>query len=286
MKDKKKEKIDFTVKIDDKDVALMVRRPTIKESDEAQTEYIKTHRKAVDSGALLRPIMNTYLQKQGLWSEEKEIELRKLNSEIGALEKKLHDGGLYKRDVIRFEDGKPVGLAVDLKKLRMERNKLQSIQLEGNDNTAEGQAENRKFNYLVSQCTVYNNGDRVWKNFEDYLDRLNEPLAIEAYRKFTVLLYNLDPDFEAKLPENKVLKLLGYMDDECRLMRDGKFIDDDGKLVDDKGRWINEQGQLVDINGNLVDEDGNYVGETKPFLDDDGNPIELKQEEKKEQTAE
>lgn len=285
------DKIEF--KIGDEEFA--VRKPTIAEHEAAQKEYIKAYRAALDSGAIMKIKMDDYMRSQGIWTAEDEVKLREITSQIATLEKELHDGGFPLRELYRLENGVPKGKAIELKKLRKERQNLQSKIATQTDMTAEGQAQNRQFNELLASCLVYNKtGQRYWKNYEDLLKRMDEPVAIEAFKNFTLLLYGVDPNFEGKLPENKRLKVFGFCDEKFRLIRDGKLIDEDGKLINEKGQWVNESGQIVDINGVPLDENGEYVGEEKPFLDDNGNPIilvgdspanKLEVEEKKDQTG-
>jgi hypothetical protein len=98
------------------------------------------------------------------------------------------------------------------------------------------------------------------------------------------MLYGLDQDWEAKLPENKFLKEYEFVDDKLRLVnKEGHYITTDGKRVDENFRYIDEEGNFVDEDGNRIDEDGLPVVESKPFLDDEtGKPIV---KEKKKQPA-
>ena len=93
---------------------------------------------------------------------------------------------------------------------------------------------------------------------------------------------SLDNDYESNLPENKFLKKYKFIDDKLRLVdKKGRLIDADGKLIDEEGRYIDDQGNYIDKYGNRVDKDGEYLVESKPFLDDDGNPIVLEENNEK-----
>lgn len=267
---KEKDKIVFTFEVGDKEEELAIRKPTAQEVNEGQKEYMKAWREAYDSGAFMRVKMKEILESQGVWGPEKEVKFRELTSEIARLEKEFHDGGL-KSKFYSTQDGKPTGKALELRKLRRERRELQVAQLEGNDHTIEGRAENKQFNFLLSQCLVYNKtGKKFWANYEDFINRLSEPVAMEALKHFNTLMYGLDEDFEGKLPENKFLKQFGYVDEKYRLVnKDGNLIDEEGRLINESGQYVNESGQVVDILGNPISEDGEYVGEQKPFIDDE-----------------
>jgi hypothetical protein len=141
--------------------------------------------------------------------------------------------------------------------------------------TAEGQADNARFNYLVSACVVYkNNGNKYFKNYEDYLNRASDPVSFIAAQKLASIMYGLDSDFEKKLPENKFLLKYKFVNDNLELVDNkGRLIDASGRLIDQNGRFINEEGKFIDKDGNLVDESGDFLVEFQPFLDDNGNPI-------------
>ena len=94
-----------------------------------------------------------------------------------------------------------------------------------------------------------------------------------------MLLYNLDPDYEKKLPENQFLAKYNFVDQDLHLVDDkGRRVDSEGRLVNKDGRYINEAGELIDIKGNRVDLEGDYVVDFSPFLDDEGKAIEEKTE--------
>jgi hypothetical protein len=142
------------------------------------------------------------------------------------------------------------------------------------DFTAEAQSDSAKFDYLVAACLRNEDGTPVFPTIEDYKENADEPYASEAAGKLAGLIYGLDEQWEANLPENQFLKKYKFVDDELRLVnKDGKFVTKDGKLIDNDFRYINEQGEYVDVDGNRIDKDGLPVVEFSPFLDDDGNPI-------------
>ena len=161
----------------------------------------------------------------------------------------------------------------DLRSLTSERSSL-------DNNTAEGQADNAQFNYWVSSCTVYSDsGKTYFSNYEDYLNRDDDPATGQSASSLAMLLYNLDPDYEKKLPENQFLAKYNFVDQDLHLVDDkGRRVDSEGRLVNKDGRYINEAGELIDIKGNRVDLEGDYVVDFSPFLDDEGKAIEEKTE--------
>lgn len=270
-------KKNFKVTIDNKEIELCVVRPNVKQRQEGQKVYNKAFRDAVESGAILRAKVNSVMREQNLWDDNKEAQYRKLLEKINQSERKIKSGG------IKLSEAKE--LALQMRRDRSELRTLTSERSSLDSNTAEGQADNAQFNYWVSACTVYSDtGKSYFNNYEDYVNRDDDPVTGQAASNLALMLYNLDPDYEKKLPENEFLKKYKFVDEALHLVdKQGRRIDSEGRLVNKDGRYINESGELIDIEGNRVDENGEYVVDFSPFLDDEGKPIsEEKKSDKKE----
>lgn len=254
------------------DVKVLVKKPGRKELNDSQIVYNKAWRKALDGGAIIRAKLNEYLTEQGVWSESKQKQYEDFVRQINDKELVFKKGGIPLK--------KAKGIALELKRLRAEFRDLIAERTAYDGNTAEGVADNERFDYLVSVCVLDPSSKTpVFKNLDDYNERGSEPWAVKAASELANFIYNLDPNYENNLAENTFLK---------------KF-----HFTDDKGRLINKEGHLiaVDVEGNerLIDEDGYYVAYTEdgtqyrvnrdgekveeivesPFLDDDGNPVLL-----------
>lgn len=263
----------FTVKIDGKDVELAVVTPTLDQLEEAQRQKNRRFVQALESKAILKAKLDSYLREQNLWDDAKQNQVDTLEREIADAEKAILSGGRS------INDGKKV--AIKLRKLRDERANLLLIRKQLENQTAEGQADNAHFNYLVSQCVVYNDSDKPYfKDLADYIFRSNEPASYAAASNFASLLYGYDNDFEQKLPENQFLLNYGFVDKQYRLVdKQGRLVDEKDRLINEDGNLIDEDGNLIDHLGNKLDKDGNYIVEFKPFTDDEGNPIYPKKDE-------
>jgi hypothetical protein len=272
----------FTALVDNKEVEFLVRSPSLQDQREATKVYNQSFSEALKAKAVVRAKLDDLLVEQGLWDNEKQAKFTDLQNKILEGERKLAKGG------IALKDAKE--LALQMRKTREEVRELISVKTNLDTHTAEGQADNARFNYLVSACTVYSNTkEPYFKSYEDYNNKSIDPVAITAAQNLAGMLYGLENDYEEKLPENKFLKQYKFVDDKLRLVnKEGKLIDEKGRLIDQNGRFINESGQFIDKNGNLVDDKGDYVVEFSPFLDDEGKPVvvenksELKTEEKNE----
>jgi hypothetical protein len=269
----------FTALVDDKQKEMMVRSPSLQDQREATKYYNQTFSEALKAKAVVRAKLDDLLVDQGLWDAFKQAKFTQLQSDILEGERKLAKGG------ISLKEAKSV--ALQMKKTREELRELISVKTNLDTHTAEGQADNARFNYLVSACTVYkDNNESYFKNYEDYNNRSSDTVAILAAQNLAGMLYGLDNDYEDKLPENKFLKQYKFVDDKLRLINsDGKLVDEQGRLIDENGRFINEKGEFIDKDGNLVDKEGDYIVEFKPFLDDDGKPVVLEEPKKETEDA-
>lgn len=265
----------FKIKIDNIEEDFTIKSPSLADQREAQKIYNQAFSDAVKSGCIVRARLDDLLKEQGLWDDNKQAKFNKLQQQILEHEKTLSKGG------INLKSAKEI--AIKMKDLREDLRELISVRTNLDNHTAEGQADNARFNYLISSCLVYSNNKdkKYFKNYEDYLSRAAEPIAIKAAQVLANMLYGLDNDYEKKLPENKFLVKYKLVDDKLRLVnKEGKLVDAEGRLIDETGRYINAEGKFVDINGNLVDDTGEYIVDFKPFLDDDGKPIVLDEDKK------
>ena len=264
---------------DGNNVTIDVLRPNAKHLRTAQMEYNKAFRDALESGALLRQKLDQYMTSQGLWNEEKEKKYQEINKEILDLERRLRGGGIKLKTAKR--------LAIKMREKRDEFRDLISERTAMDGNTAEGQADNARFNSLLIQCLVEEEtDDPLFGSLESYDKKAAEPYVITGAGQLAQMMYNLDPEYDNNLPENKFLRDYKFADEKNRLINDGgNLVDDDGRLIDDEGRFVNEKGEYVDIEGNLIDKEGEYLVEQKPFLDDDGNPIVTEEAETEEAEA-
>lgn len=266
----------FKVNINGQEINLAVRSPALQDQREATKYYNIAFSDALKAKAVVRAKLDDLLIEQGLWDNSKQTKFTELQSKILDNERKLAKGG------ISLSEAK--SSAIEMRNLRAQLRDLISVKTNLDTHTAEGQADNARFNYLVSACTVYSDSQKPYfSSYDDYMNKSNDSVAIQAAQNLAGMLYGLDNDYEEKLPENKFLKQYKFVDDKLRFInKKGQLVDEDGRLVDENGRFINEEGKFVDKNGNLVDNDGEYIVDFKPFLDDDGNPVVLEDNKDKD----
>lgn len=246
-------------KYEDNDLSLYINKPTAADLEEADVQKALAYQKGIARGLPLKSELENTLKKRGISHEELEIEVKKLQKELGTKLDKLDEGG------IKLEDAKKLALEInDLRnsiilKLADKRDFMVS--------TAEGKAEQSYLDYLVSVTTVYND-DRKKKYFKDYQDYLNRKSDHDAFvitQRYAEIMYDTVFD-EKRLPENEFLIEYGFMNNDMRL------VNKEGHLVDTDGNLVNNEGQKIEI----VDGKEVVIGEKKrkPFLDENGDPID------------
>lgn len=265
---------DIKVEVNGETKTFTVRSPSLADQREAQKVYNTAFTDAIKSNSVVRAKMDDVLEDQGLWNKDKQKKYETLQQELLDGEKKLAKGG--------FPLSEAKKLALKMRNIRLEIRDLISVRTSLDNHSAEGQADNARFNYLVSACVVYKDNDKPYfKDLEDYMSRMDDPVALEAAQKLANMIYGLDNNFEKNLPENKFLKKYKFVNDDLRFIdKAGRTIDSEGRLVDANGRYIDEEGNFVDKDGNRVDEDGEYLVDSQPFLDDEGNPVIIEEEKK------
>lgn len=257
----------FTVNIDGTDTVFEIKATSINDQREAQKIYNQAFSDAVKSGSIVRARLDDLLKEQGLWDDKKELQFVTVQKQIANNDKLLSKGGISLK--------KAKSLALEIKRLREELRELISVKTGLDTHTAEGQADNARFNYLVSACVVYKDTKKPYfKGYDDYINKSTDPVALLGAQKLASLMYGLDSDFEKKLPENKFLIKYKFVNENLELVDEkGRLVDEEGRLLDKNGRFINEDGKFVDKDGNLVDDSGEYIVDFQPFLDDEGKPV-------------
>jgi hypothetical protein len=256
-------KLEFTFKNEDgTEVKLVAKKPRMDVETRARLRGNEVFKEAIKSGALLKSELENELKQRGVWNDTKQKELEELNKKMRENLIKIKKGGIKKSEARK--------LALEVRNARLDLFVLVSDRNRYDDFTVESQVENAKFDYMVSECIFDEEGNRFFKDLEDYEARKDEPLSVEAANQLARLTNNFDPDWQKKLPENKFLIEHKFVNDQLQLVnKDGHRVSSDGKPIDDDYNYVNEQNQKVDVDGNLVDEDGLPIVEAAPFLDDE-----------------
>lgn len=215
-----------------KEVSFAVNKPNHEQQKDANIHYAKYMNQYLKEGIMPQIKLGEVLRKQGVWDDEKENKERELAKAINEAESKLKKGGIKLSEAAK--------VAKDSIKARYELIQLGAIRNNFMNNSAENLSQNHKFNYLVSQCTVYSNNEaKVFKDYNDFLKQDNQGslLPYVAGETLSKLLYGFEKDYRADWFEFTFLK---------------------------KHNFVNDKLEFIDKDGNLVDIDGNPVEKTAP----------------------
>jgi hypothetical protein len=267
-KDKEKK---VEVDVDGSKVSIVVKKPGNQVLSSAQRVSAKAWTDCVRDGIMTKKELIKFMKEHDIWNAEKDKEEKAKIKEINDYEKKLYlQNGKAKK--LKLSDAKE--LAIKMRIARAELRDLISERISLEQNTAESLSDNARFDYLVSQCTFDETGtNKVYNNLDDYLNKADDDIAFAAATALAQLMYSIDKDVEANLPENRFLQKFKFVNEDLSLVdSDGNRVDSKGKRIDDQGYYINDDGQRVDTDGNLIDDEGNYV-QSVQYTDDSGKII-------------
>lgn len=251
-------------------VVVAVRRPTNQEMKDADIYRAKAWNKAFKQGVMTKAEVEQVMRDRGLWDNEKADRESELTKEILELERQLYHGSGKKKP--KVSDGRRI--AVLMKDKRIELRDLISERISMDENTAESIADNARFDYLVFVCSFNaQTEERLFESYEDYNKKGSNAEAVAAAQLLAQMVYNLDSDFEDKLPENQFLKKFDLLDENNQLVdpNTGHLVDIDGNRVNELGHYIDDEGNRVDLQGNRIDEEGLYE-----MVDYDNDLLEAK----------
>jgi hypothetical protein len=265
---------EFTVEEgNNKEVKLCVRQPQYEDVEQADKIYASKVaslvRESVGRKLLLRSDLERFLKESGVWTDRDEAKVKELNKEIEGVLNQLRKGGLKVSELRK--------LCIDVMDRRKEIVQIMNKRQIFDDTTIESIAENERADYLVYSSTVYaDSGDNYWDSFED----MKNDKFSDAYRKASTLavelIYNVNPNFEKNLPENKLLRKYNLIDDELNYVdrKTGEKVDRNGIPV----KQLEEEAvrQISNLQGDIQEE--------APFIDDETNePIAVEVKEEKEE---
>ena len=166
----------------DNEVTVWVKRPSTKEYKNSQIEYNKAFREALEGGAILKKKLGEYMRSQGLWDDAKDSEEKKLLAKIADDEGRLKKGGI---SLSRAKE-----IALSLRKTRAKFRTLIAERTMLDSNTVEGQADNARFNSLVTLCVLkQDKRTPAFEDLKDYDDQGDQPWAAEAAGELASLIY-------------------------------------------------------------------------------------------------
>lgn len=217
------------------EVKLAVKKPNHEQQRNANFEYSKFVNQYLAAGIMPQLKMMDIIKKKGIWDDEREALEKQYIKEITEVRKKLKKGGIKQSEALKLAKE---GIDLNFKLINLSSQKNAML-----NDSAETLSQNHKFNYLVSECTVYSDSDkRVFKDYEDFQkqDNLEDTrlLTWKSGEVFARLIYNMDEDFRKDWPEYKFLEKYKFVNDKLQ------FLDKDKNIVDFEGKPIVEEEEL------------------------------------------
>lgn len=226
------------------DKTYYVAKPTAPDEGKAKLQQSKTFSQALENGACLKVQLNKVLKQRKIWDEEDDKEIEELTEKLAENLNKLEEGGF---DIMEARK-----LAIETYRLRMAVVAKGAVLREHNSLTAEGQADDAYFDTLVACCCYNEDGTKVFKNYEDYINKSEEEYAVLLAQELSKIIYG-NLDYIKELPENQFLQEFG-------------FINDNLEYIDENGNRVNDDYEPV------VEENKEEKPKRKPFLKN-GEPI-------------
>ena len=253
-----KKRVDRTINVDGQEIAFYVIRPTNETMRNADRFRTKVWTECTDDKIPTKKQLAKIMTQNGSWSDEKAEQEILITREILKLEKELYGGPANKRKKPKVSEGRDLAIQIRLKRIELRDLISERIALE--ENSAENLADNARFDYLVAHSTFYQDGRKVYKDFNDYDNRSADDIAFAAAQIIAEMVYNIDAGFEKTLPENVFLAKYGLVNEELSLVdpNTGHLVDVDGNRIDEEGFRVDEDGNRIDLDGNKLDEHGNY----------------------------
>lgn len=255
---------------EEKVVKITIKRPASDLMSRAQRVSAKVWTDCVRDGIMTKKELSKFMRQQGIWDKDKDSEQELITKEIVALEKKLYLG---KNSQKTMKASEAKNIAIEMRQKRADLRELIAERMALEANTADALSDNARFDFLVANSTYDSDGELVYKTLDDYTSQSDSEIAFAAANTLAQMMYAIDKDFEANLPENKFLKEFNFVNDDLSLVNDkGETVDLDGNRINDLGQYVDNDGNRIDKDGNKLDEDGNYVSPLK-YVDDSGKQL-------------
>jgi hypothetical protein len=269
----------------DEKTTIVVQRPSNRVQTEAARIGALVWTKCIKDGVMTKQELDKFMKEKGIWGVDKEKEKDDVAEAINDLEKELYLGNSdasvkrgTRKKRIKLSDAKDIALKMRRKRAKLRDLLAEKITLE--TNTAESLSENAKFDYIVAHCTFDDKGNKIYDSVEDYEKQAEDAIAYQAAASIAEMMYAINKDFEAKLPENRFLSKFQMVNSDLSLINsEGHTVDTKGNLINNVGEYLASDGSRVDIHGNPLDGDGNYEFAVD-FIDDDGSKVKLEKVKK------
>jgi hypothetical protein len=248
-------------------VKLMVRSPQHDDYEESNRVYAakvaSLVREKGNKKLLLRQEVDKFLRDSGIWTNKDEQDIISLQKEVETFLTKLRKGG------DKLSKGRE--LAIKIMDKRKEMVQILSKKQFLDDTTIEALAESEKNDYLIYKCCVFaDTGKNYWETFEDMKSDKLSDVYYDASTAASSVFYNIDPEFEKSLPENKWLLKYNFIDEKLNYLdrKTGERVDRDGRPI--KQLLEDAENKVRNLTGDIIEQEA--------YIDDETNePVLIEQ---------
>jgi hypothetical protein len=171
--------------------------PSANDIREADWNYSRTYTKSLNEGITTSAEMMDILRRRGIIGPEFEQRAQELTMELN---KKIFE--LEVADTMEEKRNLAIEVAEARDALYAWNQRLNGPL----NNTCENLADDARLDHLISCMLVDEDGNRVWKDYDSFLNDDNQELLLKARFEITTYLQGVDSDFLDKTPEALAMK--------------------------------------------------------------------------------
>lgn len=182
------------------------RFPNAAEDAKARTTYAKSFNQNLQEGLLTTKQMMKLLTSRGIWDEDDEKTVSELRDKIAKLE------ALLAKKEPKDRSKATRKMVEELAAARVELFEKTSSYQDYMNQTVESLADESKTAFLISTCTVKDDGSPVWNSVDVFLNSTESGLVGTATFQFVTFVNGLAENYIEELTEVKFLRA-GLMED-------------------------------------------------------------------------
>lgn len=219
----------FKVIVEGEEKSFKIIKPTFSQGNKADLIYKRAFAEALREGLLTSVQMSDFVSESEYFKKSNDS-LAKIDIEIAENIAKLSD---FQTE----EEATPVIIKIqELRARRMLENyRLNSVY----EHTAENYAENLRNQFYASELLRDSEGNRPFKNFDDFKNKMADALAQEAIANVMLFMARVSDNYRMELPENQWMLSKGIINERGEYT--GSTTKETVKSDENKGINIEEE---------------------------------------------
>lgn len=216
-------------------------------------------REMLKADAIFNHQVYNLLKTHGIWTEEKENRLKEVAI---AIDEKLRLLSRGKTEQVPTIERLREIIIKEVRPLRFEQFALIGESRQFDDVTVESIANRSEIEYLTCFSLFTETDDHVYSSIDDFYAKIDEKYTQEGMSELNILIGNVNKNWQMDLPENKLLKKHGLINENGDYLLNGKIVDYEGRPLNEKGFLVNEAGEQVNEDGLRIDDNGEVIDYT------------------------